>query len=180
MKLILVRHLPTDWNAKGLLQGRQDRSILEPTGKLLETIKENQKRLDQHEFDRVLASRLSRTQETARLYGFERVTEEPLLDELDFGEFEGRPKRALQAWRGGLWQSNPASLTLGEPVSHLEKRIRAFIKKNASTASVLVFGHGAWSRALLSLYTHDSLDLMNQLTLDHNQLVEINLESVSC
>ena len=42
----------------------------------------------------ILASTLKRTQQTAQMYGMN-VVIEPLLDELDFGEFEGRPKEEL-------------------------------------------------------------------------------------
>ena len=45
-------------------------------------------------FDLILASTLKRTQQTAQMYGMN-VVIEPLLDELDFGEFEGRPKEEL-------------------------------------------------------------------------------------
>ena len=39
---------------------------------------------------------------------------EPLLDELDFGPFEGRPKKDLMDAMGENWLQHPRNLLLGE------------------------------------------------------------------
>ena len=95
MQITLIRHLPTEWNVNTWLQGRQDIEILPITDcDQLEIVK-NQNILSRLQpFDIILASTLKRTQQTAQMYGMN-VVIEPLLDELDFGDFEGRPKEEL-------------------------------------------------------------------------------------
>ena len=160
MRLILIRHLPTNWNAKGLLQGRRDTHILDPVGETLAAIDRNRQALDRQHFDHVLASRLSRTQETARDVRFPSGGRASTRRAGLWHAFEGKPKHELEKWQGGLWYDNPRSLTLGESVANLEGRVRAFTAKYASAASVLAFSHGAWGRALLSLHTYGNLRLI--------------------
>ena len=95
MQITLIRHLPTEWNVNTWLQGRQDIEILPITDRDQLEIVKNQNNLSRLQpFDLILASTLKRTQQTAQMYGMN-VVIEPLLDELDFGEFEGRPKEEL-------------------------------------------------------------------------------------
>ncbi|MDV2887937.1 histidine phosphatase family protein, partial [Alkalihalophilus pseudofirmus] len=83
-------------------------------------INENQRILHSlSPFDLVLASTLIRTQQTAQHYRFYPETER-LLDELDFGPFEGRPKEELLEILGDQWLENPKELVLGESIRHLE------------------------------------------------------------
>lgn len=65
-------------------------------------------------FDVVVSSSLRRARQTACLYGFDGHIVEPLLNELDFGLFEGRSKSELIKWADGKWENIPGSLTLGE------------------------------------------------------------------
>jgi broad specificity phosphatase PhoE len=92
MQLTLIRHLPTEWNQKTWLQGRQDIELDAVTEEIKQGIVKNQQLLRKlSPFDIVLASTLKRTQQTAEAYGYEAETE-CLLDELDFGPYEGVPK----------------------------------------------------------------------------------------
>jgi len=174
MKIFLIRHLETALNQKGVLQGRRDISILTPSSKTREQISRNKKLLDKGDgFDHILISRLKRTRMTAELYTERHCTVEPLLDELDFGYYEGRKKETLLAEQE-LWLTDPASLTLGEPLLSLENRISQFLMKYKRANSILVFGHGAWMRALLSYVEHRNIGKMNSIEIANNQIILVD------
>jgi broad specificity phosphatase PhoE len=173
MQLTLIRHLPTEWNRKQKLQGRNDIGISAVSKELLAEIEENKEKLKKLEpFDIVLASTLKRTRQTARLYGFFPETD-GLLDELDFGPFEGRSKEDLLAVYGDAWVKTPRQLVLGESLLHLENRIVSFLKKYKDCSSLLVFGHGSWIRAVISYHQYGDINKMNQITVKNNQCIAL-------
>lgn len=162
--------MQTRYNVRGLLQGRLDISILPPDPDQQSIIKENKNKIT-GSYTHILVSSLKRTRETADLY-VNSYTVEPLLDELDFGKWEGHKKsamiRALPQWR-----HTPDQLVLGEPLFDLENRVKAFLNKYESAARILVFGHGAWIRALLSLHQSGSIRAMNKIIVPNNKLIFI-------
>ncbi len=174
MKIFLIRHLETAYNQKGVLQGRRDIPILPPSAKTLEDISRNRRLLEKEDgFDHILISRLQRTRMTAELYMVENITVEPLLDELDFGSYEGRQKVTLRAEQK-MWLTDPASLTLGEPLLSLENRICEFLKKYKGAGTILAFGHGAWMRAFVSYVEHGNIGKMNSIEIANNQIIAID------
>ncbi|MDD9303396.1 MAG: phosphoglycerate mutase family protein [Desulfobacter sp.] len=177
MKLVMVRHMTTDFNARGILQGRRDIPILDPGPLDLEKIQANLITIRAQEgagYDHVLTSRLKRTQMTADLYGYASQME-PLADELDFGPYEGRPRQTLLAEQP-LWINRPDQVELGESLSDLKKRVTGFCQKYQACARVLVFGHGAWIRGLVSCVRTGSIQRMNQMDLPNNQVVVLDIE----
>ncbi len=143
MQITLIRHLPTEWNHKTWLQGRRDIGLAFLTEEVHKEIELNLQKLKKIlPFEKVLMSTLTRTHQTAHLYGFNPETEN-LLDELDFGSFEGLPKGKLLETYGNLWIDNPKSIVLGESISNLEKRIVLFLDKYKELTNLLVFGHGS-------------------------------------
>ena len=176
MQITLIRHLPTEWNVNTWLQGRQDIKILPITDRDQLEIVKNQKNLSRLQpFDLILASTLKRTQQTAQIYGMN-VVIEPLLDELDFGDFEGRPKEELITELGSRWLENPRELQLGESVIHLENRIVHFIKKYESYDNILVFGHGSWIRAFISLVQNGHINRMNRIHIPNNKCITLTFD----
>lgn len=174
MDIAIIRHLPTDWNEKGKLQGQKDIPIILPISEKMQAqISANKQILNEMApFDCVLSSELVRTKQTAKLYGYERTTVEPLLNELDFGYLEGKSKRELEAIPE--WQTAPLNVTLGESLLHFQNRILAFLQKYAHCQSLLVFGHGSWIRGLLSIKAIGTIEKMNQLTVHNNELIILN------
>ncbi|WP_077618498.1 histidine phosphatase family protein [Bacillus sinesaloumensis] len=174
MELTLIRHLPTRWNELGVLQGSKDIPILEvnDTNKL--AIDENKQKLKQ-KYSLVLTSTLIRTQQTAKAYGYEDFKLEPLLNELNFGEYEGKEKKLLIDAHSSDWFSQPRKLELGERLVDLENRMLTFIKKYKQYESILVFGHGSWIRACLSHYRYGTINKMNQFEIKNNQLLTIEV-----
>jgi broad specificity phosphatase PhoE len=179
MQICLIRHLPTEWNNKTYLQGRRNIEISPPSNEHKQEILENQQLLKKHSpFDIVLASSLVRTHQTAKLYGHQPETES-LLDELDFGPFEGQPKKKLIEEIGTAWIENPISLSLGENLTDLEGRIVQFLKKYRQYDNILVFGHGSWIRAISSYWKYGHINNMNKLTVANNECITLEFMTVS-
>ncbi|WP_144462315.1 histidine phosphatase family protein [Siminovitchia fortis] len=175
MQVTFIRHLSTEWNKKTWLQGRRDIRISSVTENDLHKIKKNKEHLESlAPFDLILASTLKRTQETARLYGYEPEIEH-LLDELDFGTFEGLPKKKLIEKLGSKWVDHPLDITLGEPVRDLEKRIISFMQKYKSRKKILAFGHGAWIRGALSYVNYGDINQMNKMEVKNNDCLTIHI-----
>lgn len=172
MDITIIRHLPTDWNYKGLLQGKRDIPISLPLSSHSEKkLKKNKRKLQQcRPFDYVFASELTRTKQTAKLYGYETPTIEPLLNELDFGHFEGRLKEELKETHKE-WIKSPLQLTLGESLLNFQQRIFTFLEKYAHARSLLLFGHGSWARALDSIEKIGTIQKMNQIEIKNNELI---------
>lgn len=173
MQLLLIRHLPTKWNKLGLLQGSQDIPLLPVINEDLEKLEENKKMISTFHPEIVVASGLKRTQQTALNYGFHKPIIEPLLNELNFGKYEGIEKKHLVEVKE--WTTDPKSLTLGEHLSDFEKRIIRFLNKYDHYTRILVFGHGAWIRALLSLNRVGSIQEMNQVAVHNNELILLTI-----
>jgi probable phosphoglycerate mutase len=170
LKLYLIRHLQTPWNKEGKLQGSQDISVLAPSEDDVKKIILNTAILQDIIFDITLTSELVRTQETASYYGIDSFQIEPLLNELDFGQFEGRPKQDLLDAIGDDWYKQLTKITLGESLKGFEMRMQEFISKYQGKY-VLVFAHGATIRALKALHEFGHIDSMNQLQVGNNELV---------
>ena len=169
MQLTLIRHLPTEWNKKNWLQGTKDIELAPLTEEYRAEIKKNQDLLKTLEpFDVIMASTLKRAHQTAELYGYQPETER-LLDELDFGPFEGRPKNQLLEEYGEQWTENPKGLVLGESLINLEKRIVTFLNDYKHCNNILVFGHGPWIRAASSYFYYGHINHMNKITIGNNK-----------
>lgn len=174
MQVNIIRHLPTEWNKKEKLQGRRDIPIAPVTREVQRHIAKNQKSLNRiGPFNKVLASTLQRTIQTAEYYGY-RPTIDPLLDELDFGPFEGMQKSILFETFGERWTSNPKKLKLGESLGELEYRIELFLEKYKKHKNILIFGHGAWTRALISYYQTGDINEMNKNSFENNECITLN------
>jgi probable phosphoglycerate mutase len=176
MLLVCVRHLPTQWNVEGLLQGQRDIDLIEPDPATLGVIAENRKRLaDYGGFDRILTSGLIRTRRTAEHYGYLDCESEPLLNELDFGDWEGVTRDRFTEEFGDRWMQDPRELVLGESLGHLDERINSFLRKYVNCRKVLVFGHGSWLRALRSIREHGDVRAMNHGWIDNNEILEFEV-----
>jgi broad specificity phosphatase PhoE len=180
VKLIAIRHLMTPWNKRLELQGARDISIISPPDEGAQALVESQKNLlKKTSFDSVYVSPLKRTQETSAYYGYVDFVIDPYLQELNFGEYEGKSKQKIIEDYGQQWLETPSEIILGEPMLALQKRVTTFISRQNDESTILVFGHGNWIRALMSLVEINSINNMNKIHLDNSQLVEldINLQS---
>jgi len=170
MKLYLIRHLPTEWNKKNLLQGKKDISILNISNEDKLQMEKNLQLIDTQRFDKVLTSTLKRTQQTASMYGYDVFQAEPLLDELNFGIFEGLPKSKLIEDTNNSWIEDPKTLVLGESLQSFEDRLILFLSKYRRYKKILIFGHGAVIRALISINNSTNIDSMNKIEIQNNSI----------
>lgn len=173
MHITLIRHLPTKWNKNNQLQGRQDIDITDVGEDFHKKIETNKLFLKAFEpFDIVLASTLKRTRQTAKVYGYAPETE-GLLDELDFGPFEGASKEQLITAYEGKWVEAPRELVLGESLIDFEKRVISFLEKYKNYSNLLVFGHGSWIRAIVSYHHYGDINKMNKMIVENNQCITL-------
>jgi broad specificity phosphatase PhoE len=178
MQITVIRHLPTEWNKKTWLQGRRNIGLSLVTEDLYKGIADNQTLLKKlSPFDIVLASTLKRTHQTAQLYGYKCETE-GLLDELDFGPFEGLPKKKLIEKYREQWVESPKELIFGESLMNFEERIVLFFEKYKEFSNILVFGHGSWIRAMISYSQNGDINNMNKIDVGNNACftLEVNPE----
>lgn len=177
MQLAIIRHLPTAWNKAGLLQGSKDIEIDEVSLEDRAKIDENKASIINYQpFDLILTSSLKRTKQTAQAYGYSSVHQEPLLNELNFGVYEGKEKSLLIKENKDLWVNAPTSLTLGEPLLALEDRVKRFVDKYKEYPKVLVFGHGSWIRAAISIQRTGSIALMNKVVVNNNDFILLEFD----
>ena len=170
MKAYLIRHLPTEWNKKNLLQGKKDISILNISNEDKLQMEKNLQFINTQRFDKVLTSTLKRTQQTANIYGYDAFQAEPLLDELNFGIFEGLPKSKLIEGTNNFWIEDPKTLVLGESLQNFEDRLILFLSKYRRYKKILIFGHGAVIRALTSINNGKNIDSMNKIEIQNNSI----------
>lgn len=183
MIIYAIRHLPTPWNEKGVLQGSKDISISPPTQEVLEEINAVvlESNIRNIEFDGIFCSPLKRTLETGRLYGFN-PTIEPLIKEINFRSFEGLPKKTLIEVSENKWISSPTNSILKMEVLELKNQIETFLLKfDGKGKKYLIFSHGAFIRGLTAIVKNNNIDLMNSFHIGNNEMVILryNEEGIS-
>ncbi|MBW4699972.1 MAG: histidine phosphatase family protein [Aphanocapsa lilacina HA4352-LM1] len=160
MRVVLVRHGQSTWNAQGFVQGRTDRSVLTEAGgaqarataAVLETIG----------FEAAFCSPLQRARQTMDLLlaGRSPVAVEycESLMEIDLPGWEGLNHTQLAErfpQEHALWRRAPEKLDLGGfvPLAALWEQARSFwrmLLARPLTATVLVVAHNAINKALVS------------------------------
>ncbi|WP_404288792.1 histidine phosphatase family protein [Glutamicibacter arilaitensis] len=142
--LALVRHGQTDWNLAGRMQGRTD-IALNATGR--EQAREAGRQLLDDGWELVLASPLSRAQETAELIAAELDIETgaPVADAIErsFGPFEGRVRAELTEEEVAAHAAESESR---EAVLHRMLRTLSDIVEVNPGRRILVVSHGAAMR----------------------------------
>lgn len=165
MRLLLVRHGETDWNATGRIQGSNDIPLNDTGRKQAERL---HRRLATVFIDAAYSSDLARAAETAHIVlGADshplrstvpiRVT--PALREISYGEWEGRTREELeadgcgpwlQAWVKGAPCDTPEG---GESREEVDARVDHFLScifPRHAGQTVLVVSHGGTLRLLIA------------------------------
>lgn len=148
VKLFMVRHGKTDWNAKGLTQGWTDIPLneegAESARKLAETFDGNQ-------VDVCLCSPLLRAKQTAKiLVDEEKIQYDPMLKERKLGDFEGKECtwemiELLWDYKLNYHENEVESL---KDCLERAKEILQKIKTNFDGKTVLLVTHGALMKTL--------------------------------
>lgn len=154
MRLILMRHGETTWNAEARLQG-QDNSDLSERG--IEQARRFGAFVRALKPARVVSSDLGRTQQTAALIGHGGCPTDPQLREWDMGSWTGRTKPELiaaqadlyHAWRAGLYTPEGS-----EPWAVFRDRVAGGLRRwlAAGQGDLLAVVHGGVIRAALDAF----------------------------
>ncbi len=154
MRLILMRHGETIWNAEQRLQGH-DNAPLSPRG--IEQARAFRPMVNSLAPRQVVSSDLGRCRETVRLIGHPDAPADARLRELNMGEWTGRRKPELIAenpdaywsWRSGL--SFPAG---GESWMTFETRVAEGLRDwlRRADGDVLAVVHSGVIRAALTAF----------------------------
>ena len=149
MRLLLVRHGETVWNAERRLQGNRDvplstagraqAAALAPT-------------VAAHRPSCVVTSPLARTRETAELLGHPGDRRDARWQEADLGDWTGQLSDALRAGGGDYdaWRAGLLTPPGGEPFAALTARVAAALAdlcREPAGDAVLVVTHGGPIRA---------------------------------
>ncbi|PKD45193.1 histidine phosphatase family protein [Rhodohalobacter barkolensis] len=171
-RLLIARHGETDYNQKGLLQGRSIDAPLNETGWIQAGKLSDY--LTNYPADHLYSSSLQRTWQTAKPYSQKlklETLQEKGLDEMDFGKYEGIPYLDASADLKELqeiWQSGDVNTPIpgGEsPVEVFERANSVFHQVIESTREdTLVFIlHGRLIRILLSKWLGYGLKNMHKI-----------------
>lgn len=162
MKMYIIRHGQTPWNARKCLQGRSDVDLnengiylAELTGKALRDVT----------FDMVFTSPLIRAKHTAQCILAGRkvpIIEDERLIEISFGIYEGccyaeENRQVPQQWIENFFHAPQDYVAApgGESLDDVEKRTRNFMedicsRKELQDKTILVSTHGCALRGLLN------------------------------
>ena len=166
-----LRHFETEWNELGLLQGSQDLSIIRPASDELNFLASKIPAVDQ-----IFVSDYKRTRETAVALGLENFQRNPLLNELNFGRFEGKKRSVLLEETDNLWINSPFSSELKKNLIDLEKDVEKMHQfLIALNKDVLVIGHGAWIRMFVAKYVLGDSNKMNLLHIENGELTTFHI-----
>ncbi|WP_245578871.1 histidine phosphatase family protein [Cucumibacter marinus] len=155
MRVLLIRHGQSEWNASKRLQGQADISLSETGRRQASALREV---LAEIRPDRAIGSDLKRVRETVERAWSGEVEFTPGLREIDVGDWTGRAVPELidaeplyyAGWRAGT-HTPPG----GESWADFKQRVSAVIDRNGRLAShdnLLVACHGGVIRAVLDHY----------------------------
>ena len=156
MKLYIMRHGETSWNADNRILGATDIPLNERGRAQALQAAERMKDID---IDVIYTSQLSRAMETglavAAMQKNCKVSHESCLNEHDFGEFEGQDRRSeeYQREKRKCFKRYPG----GESFLDVAARVYPFIKGLISDPqlkdkSVLIVSHGGICRVITSFF----------------------------
>jgi len=152
MRVVLIRHGLTVWNAAQRLQGHEDIELSE-TGKL--QAKDLRATLAGLEIERLVSSDLRRAQETAQLAGLEGYDLDPALRERDAGSWTGKHIADVKANGGENWKDWMAGTFVppgAETWDAFDQRAVGAIKRHCEgvQGNLVVVCHGGVIRAALT------------------------------
>jgi broad specificity phosphatase PhoE len=175
MSFYLIRHGETEWNHSKKIQGWQDVDL---NDRGLLQAEKLAKYFENHHIDVIYSSDLKRAYKTSEVLGHlkhREIFSEPLLREINFGDWEGKTWKEIQLAnqeffaKGGLNQFDSA-IHHGESLNQFKKRVVDhfyFLVEKHLNEDVLIFTHGGNIRMIvldildLPLKTEDPLLIDN-------------------
>ena len=184
MRLILVRHGQTEWNAGGRYQGQSNVALSDTGRKQARFLAE---RFPVRQLDAIYTSDLDRAKETAECVGKRlglTVYQEKAFRELSFGDWEGLTYQEISSrWPEEAEKlfTAPDELVIphGETFQDLQKRaldkIYSLYEKHIDQ-TVAVFAHGAINKTILAGLMHIPLHYLWSLRQDNTAVNILRLD----
>jgi broad specificity phosphatase PhoE len=197
MRLLLVPHAETEWNALGRFQGHFDTSLNERGRRQAHLL---QQQMAEEPLKAIVASDLRRALETAEILAQPRglgVQAEPRLRELHFGEWEGltygevqeRTPNTLADWENDPLRASPPG---GERLTSLVQRLQDFLHDltghvppsplvsegpgvRGESSAILLVAHRGSLRVLLCLLLDRPVERHWEFRLDLASLSEVEI-----
>ena len=160
MKLIIIRHGETGWNAKHRVQGLSDQPLSKEGLWQAELLSG---RFAKTDIDAIYTSTLRRAIKTAeavaKCHPSLKVVIDKALNEMDWGEWEGKSFEQIQKkypkqFASRLLDKYNFAPKGGESPADLKKRLTPFLKKIVKKhegKTVLIVGHGGVNRVLMGI-----------------------------
>jgi len=191
MKLVLVRHGESTWNAEGRYQGRMDPPLSTRGRAQAQTLAERVAREEsaappENRVTLIVSSPLSRARDTAQACADAielRLGTDERLTEISHGDWEGKLRGEVAIrWPDMLaqWRSNPHLVQFphGEMLEEVELRLRSFLHGlRDETGTVLAVTHDVIVRIAVLLASGKELSSFNEVHIDNAALNEFALES---
>ena len=182
MRLLLVRHGESTYNAEGRIQGQQDAPLSERGRQQAERLGE---RLCAYEFDACYASDLSRAADTARAVMRHHpdvpFTFTPLLREIKFGIFEGRivpeieemfPEEYAQ-WMAERRDFVPRGAESADDLYERAGHALAWLRARDHDGTVLIVAHGAILSSFLGQFLQIGPEARHRFHFDNTALTVV-------
>ena len=184
MRLILIRHGQTEWNADGRYQGQSNVALSDTGRKQAKFLAE---RFPVKHLDAIYASDLERARETAECVGEKLgvlVRPEKAFRELSFGDWEGLTYQQITArWPEESHKlfTAPDELEIpnGETFQALQKRALSKINKlciEHVDQTIGIFAHGAINKTILAGLMHIPLHYLWSLRQDNTAVNILRLD----
>lgn len=168
-----IRHFVTPWNEAGLLQGLSDISLIEHSKDNEALAIKVQELLSPLSIDKVYVSPLKRAIETAQLLNINDYAIEPLVGEMSFGRFEGKPKMEMISAFNGKWETDPMATELKPELLELQRRIEQFLDGLDKGKEYLIVSHGAYIRAMKSIIETGEMHRMNSIEFQNGEMLSL-------
>ncbi len=182
MKLYIIRHGETDWNARHLFQGQVNTSLNEKGEAQAANARERVKELGLS-FDAVYSSPIDRAARTVEIVtGLPRTHFhlDDRLKEMNFGPLDGTPFDKTSPLTGHLFDKPSEYIAPdgAETFEEMEARLQSFLdemKEKKPGESILVGCHGCAMRILLVLLHYLELDEIWNQGIGNCTIIEVTL-----
>ncbi len=183
-EIYILRHGQTDYNLKGIVQGRGVDSSLNETGRLQASAFYD--RYNNIPFDKIFISALQRTRQTVQQFIDLGIPTQSIsaLDEINWGIYEGVQRNLEMNDRYNniisQWRNNELDIKIdgGESAQDLWDRQAPFINllKEMEFQKVLVCSHGRSIRVLMCAITNTPLKDMDDFSHYNTCLYKVIME----
>jgi probable phosphoglycerate mutase len=187
-EIYIIRHGETELNRLGMVQGRGVNTSLNETGEAqARAFYEYYKTVP---FDKIYTSSLQRTQQTVKDFIADGIPVEHLanLDEMSWGEWEGKPSTAEsklafsqlnEQWAAGNFD---AKFEGGESPKQVALRLKAaliHVLSNTPEKCVLICMHGRVLRMIMCLLLNKSLTEMDSFLHSNTTLYHLQIDKAN-